>query len=101
MPLNIKVYKPHQEDIVTLLVEAFRKHFSELCASRGLEIPAMHKPYNNCVPELDDKFTLSEIESAISHLKGGKSAGDDHIISEFLSCGKNFSLLFYRFIEGF
>ena len=49
----------------------------------------MHKPYNNCVPELDDKFTLSEIESAISHLKGGKSAGDDHIISEFFSCGKN------------
>ena len=49
----------------------------------------MHKPYNNCVPELDDKFTLSEIKSAISHLKGGKSAGDDHIISEFLSCGKN------------
>ena len=49
----------------------------------------MHKPYNNCVPELDDKFTLSEIESAISHLKRGKSAGDDHIISEFLSCGKN------------
>ena len=82
-----KVYKPHQEDIVTL--EAFRKHFSELCAWRGLEIPAMHKLYNNCVPELDDKFTLSEIESAISHLKGGKSAGDDHIISEFLSCGKN------------
>ena len=79
--------KPHQEDIVTL--EAFRKHFSELCAPRGLEIPAMHKLYNNCVPELDDKFTLSEIESAISHLKGGKSAGDDHIISEFLSCGKN------------
>ena len=34
-------------------------------------------------------FSLSEIESAISHLKGGKSAGDDHIISEFLSCGKN------------
>ena len=82
-----KVYKPHQEDIVTL--EAFRKHFSELCASRGLEIPAMHKTYNNCVPELDDKFTLSEMESAISHLKGGKSAGDDQIISEFLSCGKN------------
>ena len=65
------------------------RYFSELCASRGLEIPAMHKPYNNCVPELNDKFTLSEIESAISHLKGGKSAGDDHIISEFLSCGKN------------
>ena len=49
----------------------------------------MHKPYKNCVPELDDKFTLNEIESAISHLKGGKSAGDDQVISEFLSCGKN------------
>ena len=44
-----KVYKPHHEDIVTL--ETFKMHVSKLCASRGLEIPAMHKSYINCVPE--------------------------------------------------
>ena len=32
---------------------------------------------------------ISEIESAISHMKEGESAGDDRIISEFLMCGKN------------
>ena len=38
-----KVYKPRKEDIVKL--EAMKKHFRELCASRGLEIPAMNKSY--------------------------------------------------------
>ena len=39
-------------------------------------------------PILDAKFTVSEIQIGIGRLKHGKSAGDDQILSKFISYGE-------------
>ena len=39
-------------------------------------------------PILDAKFTEGEIQLGIKHLKQGQTAGDDQILSEFISYGE-------------
>ena len=40
------------------------------------------------VDELDTPITMSEVETAIYHLKPDKAAGDDNISSEFILYGR-------------
>ena len=52
------------------------------------------------VDELDTPITMSEVETAIHHLKPDKAAGDDYIRSEFILYGreslKSFNLVFFN-----
>ena len=44
--------------------------------------------YNVYVPLLDEEISLQEVERSIKHLKHGKAAGADNILSEFITYGR-------------
>ncbi len=69
-------------------LEIFKEHFVKLSTCSHATVYNTHDDYYKYVPVLTDNFSVYEIERAINHLKNGKAAGDDLILSEFLTHGK-------------
>ena len=80
--------KPRERELVS--PNRFREHFMSLSTANTLQLETNRlSDYNVYVPLLDDEISLQEVERSIKHLKHGKSAGADNILSKFISYGRD------------
>ena len=81
---QIEVPRPIPEIPVSLT--SFRDFYSELFSCQFNDSYTTDT-YNVIVEELDRNISIYEIEKSIKHLKPGKAAGSDNVISELITNG--------------
>ena len=67
-------------------LQSFKEHLKSLYTLQPSISPIGLCTYHMYVAELDTPITMSEVETAIHHLKPDKAAGDDNI-SKFIMYG--------------
>ena len=83
-----KKIKPRNQKVkAEVSLHSFKEHFKSLYTLQPSISPIGMSAYNMYVDELDTLITMSEVETAIHHLKPDKAAGDDNIRSEFILYG--------------
>ena len=84
---KLRVRKPREQELVS--PHSFREHFMSLSTENTPQLETLKLAnYNVYVPLLDEEITLQEVERSIKHLKHGKAAGADNILSEFITYGR-------------